>query len=174
MELYTASAYGPLEDLLPAILPYLGWESGKKILVLLALYWLLRRLLLKDGWFSTLGATLFGARFHEAQLQREARKAERAGDWSSAAHIHEELGDLNRALDCFERSEEYNPANRAENPTRLCGATIGQTEWRMVQFGAIRSPQKVVRFTNLDTKNRLSMTVITRGVPERRRSWILL
>ena len=32
-----------------------------------------------------------------------------------------------------------NPANRAENLTRLCSATIGQTGWRMVQFGAIRS-----------------------------------
>ena len=33
-----------------------------------------------------------------------------------------------------------NPANRAENLIRLCSATIGQTGWRMVQFGAIRSP----------------------------------
>ena len=33
-----------------------------------------------------------------------------------------------------------NPANCAENLTRLCSATIGQTGWRMVQFGAIRSP----------------------------------
>ena len=32
-----------------------------------------------------------------------------------------------------------NPANRAENLTRLCSAAIGQTGWRMVQFGAIRS-----------------------------------
>ena len=32
-----------------------------------------------------------------------------------------------------------NPANRAENPIRLCSATIGRTEWRMGQFGAIRS-----------------------------------
>ena len=32
-----------------------------------------------------------------------------------------------------------NPANRAENLTRLCSATIGQTVWRMGQFGAIRS-----------------------------------
>ena len=32
-----------------------------------------------------------------------------------------------------------NPANRAENPTSLCGATIGQTGWRMGQFGAIQS-----------------------------------
>ena len=38
-----------------------------------------------------------------------------------------------------------NPANRAENPTSLCGATIGQTGWRMVQVGAIRSRQKVVQ-----------------------------
>ena len=36
-----------------------------------------------------------------------------------------------------------NPANRAENLIRLCSATIGQTGWRMVQFGAIRSRQKV-------------------------------
>ena len=32
-----------------------------------------------------------------------------------------------------------NPANRTENLTRLCSATIGKTGWRMVQFGAIRS-----------------------------------
>ena len=32
-----------------------------------------------------------------------------------------------------------NPANCAENLTRLCSATIGQTGWRMVQAGAIRS-----------------------------------
>ena len=38
-----------------------------------------------------------------------------------------------------------NPANRAENLTRLCSATIGQTGWRMVQFGAIRSRQKAVQ-----------------------------
>ena len=38
-----------------------------------------------------------------------------------------------------------NPANRAENLIRLCSATIGQTGWRMVQVGAIRSRQKVVQ-----------------------------
>ena len=37
-----------------------------------------------------------------------------------------------------------NSASRAENLTRLCSATIGQTEWRMVQFGAIRSRPKGV------------------------------
>ena len=37
-----------------------------------------------------------------------------------------------------------NPANRAENLICLCGAAIGQTGWRMVQVGAIRSRQKVV------------------------------
>ena len=38
-----------------------------------------------------------------------------------------------------------NPANRAENLIRLCSATIGQTGWRMVQVGAIRSRQKAVQ-----------------------------
>ena len=38
-----------------------------------------------------------------------------------------------------------NPANRVENLIRLCSATIGQTGWRMVQFGAIRSRQKAVQ-----------------------------
>ena len=38
-----------------------------------------------------------------------------------------------------------NPANRAENLTRLCGATICKTGWRMVQSGVIRSRQKVVQ-----------------------------
>ena len=32
-----------------------------------------------------------------------------------------------------------NRANGAENLTRLCSATIGQTGWRMVQVGAILS-----------------------------------
>ena len=32
-----------------------------------------------------------------------------------------------------------NPANRAENLTRLCSATICKTGWRMVQYGASRS-----------------------------------
>ena len=31
------------------------------------------------------------------------------------------------------------PANRAENLTRLCSATICQTRWRMAQSGTIRS-----------------------------------
>ena len=38
-----------------------------------------------------------------------------------------------------------NRANGAENLTRLCSATIGQTGWRMVQVGAIRSRQKAVQ-----------------------------
>ena len=38
-----------------------------------------------------------------------------------------------------------NPANCAENLIRLCSATIGQTGWRMVQVGAIRSRQKAVQ-----------------------------
>ena len=38
-----------------------------------------------------------------------------------------------------------NPANRAENLIRLCSATIGQTGWRMVQFGAIRSRLETMR-----------------------------
>ena len=38
-----------------------------------------------------------------------------------------------------------NPANRAENPTSLCGATIGQTGWRMAQFGAIRSRLETIK-----------------------------
>ena len=37
------------------------------------------------------------------------------------------------------------PPNRAENLTRLCSATIGQTGWRMVQFGAIRSRLATVK-----------------------------
>jgi len=106
VELYVLAASGP-QDLLPALLPYLGWELGKKILVLLAIYWLLRRLLQKDGWLATHAGGLFGSRFHEGRLRREARKAERSGDWSGAAHIYEELGELDRAIDCFEQAEEY-------------------------------------------------------------------
>ena len=38
-----------------------------------------------------------------------------------------------------------NRANGAENLTRLCSATIGQTGWRMAQFGAIRSRLETIK-----------------------------
>ena len=41
-----------------------------------------------------------------------------------------------------------NPANRAENLIRLCSATIGQTGWRMVQSGAIRSSLETTKTGN--------------------------
>ena len=48
-----------------------------------------------------------------------------------------------------------NRANGAENLTRLCSATIGQTGWRMVQFGAIRSRLETLKnrelTENIDT-----------------------
>ena len=46
-----------------------------------------------------------------------------------------------------------NPANRAENLTRLCSATIGQTGWRMVQFGAIRSPLDSIQTGYWEARN---------------------
>jgi len=107
VELYAFSASGPLEDLFQAVQPYFNWKFGQNVLVLLVLYWVLSRLLQRDGLFSNLGGRLFGAGFHKSQLRREARRAERSRDWSSAGHLYEELGDLNRAIDCFERAEEY-------------------------------------------------------------------
>ena len=107
MALYLGSTLALLDGLLPALLPYLGLEFGKKVLALLVLYWLLRRFVLKDGVLSAVTGSLFGSGFQHGHLRREARRAERAGDWSAAGHLHEELGDLDRALDCFERAEEY-------------------------------------------------------------------
>ena len=46
-----------------------------------------------------------------------------------------------------------NPANRAENLTRLCSATNGQTGWRMVQFGAIRSPLDSIQTGHWEARN---------------------
>ena len=50
-----------------------------------------------------------------------------------------------------------NPANRAENLTRLCSATIGQTGWRMVQVGAIRS--RLVTMNNREKQGILAIFV---------------
>ena len=52
------------------------------------------------------------------------------------------------------------PANRAENPTRLCRATIGQTGWRMVQVGAIRS--RLVTMNNREKQGILAIFVLIR------------
>ena len=48
-----------------------------------------------------------------------------------------------------------NRANGAENLTRLCSATIGQTGWRMVQVGAIRS--------RLETTKNRELTLIAKS-----------
>ena len=56
-----------------------------------------------------------------------------------------------------------NPANRAENLTRLCSATIGQTGWRMVQFGAIRSRLATLKNRELTENNGHKVT------PERKK-----
>ena len=46
-----------------------------------------------------------------------------------------------------------NRANGAENLTRLCSATIGQTGRRMVQFGAIRSPLDSIQTWHWEARN---------------------
>ena len=57
-----------------------------------------------------------------------------------------------------------NPANCAENLTRLCSATIGQTGWRMVQFGAIRSRLATVKNREFTENNGHKVT------PERKKN----
>ena len=87
-------------------------------------------------------------------LRTWVRRAERAhGPVSARSPFWRKLGTRKSRLETKSENEALsallarlwchltlqNPANRAENLIRLCSATIGQTGWRMVKSGAIRS-----------------------------------
>ena len=119
MELYTvygATIAGPLDDVLREVVPYFSWKYGQKVLVLVAIVWAVRWFLARsraggDGFVASLMGKLFGQGFENSQLRREAARAERARDWFGAGQLWDELGNLDKALDCYEKGEEY----------RMCG-----------------------------------------------------
>ena len=54
-----------------------------------------------------LAATLAGPYVQGWARRLAIWRAERRGDWLEAGLLHEEQGDLDRALDCYDRAEEY-------------------------------------------------------------------
>jgi tetratricopeptide (TPR) repeat protein len=141
VELYIA---GPLDEIFREIVPYFGWKYGQKVLIIVAILWILHRFLNRSGrsgdgdWLTTQLSKIFGPRFQDYQLRREALRAEKAGDWSGAGQIHEELGDLDRALDCYERGEEYHLCGE------LClrmGRKDYAAEWFILSGEKVRAAQ---------------------------------
>lgn len=99
-----------ISEYLARLEPYLTWQYGRIALALAAalliLRWANRRLRLTERIWR-LAATLVGPYVQELARRLAIRRAERLGDWLEAGLLYEEQGDLDRALDCYERAEEY-------------------------------------------------------------------
>ena len=90
--------------------PYFTWQYGRIALALavtvLALRWANRRLRLTQRIWG-LATTLVNPYLQAFARRLAIRRAERLGEWLEAGLLHEEQGDLDRALDCYESAEEY-------------------------------------------------------------------
>lgn len=99
-----------LVRLLERVRPLLGWEGAKFLLLLLVSLWLLRGL---DRWLGVsqrlrrLFLSLVEPKLQDYRSSVLASRAEKRGDWLQAGLLYEQKGLYYRALDCYERAEEY-------------------------------------------------------------------
>jgi tetratricopeptide (TPR) repeat protein len=89
---------------------YINWEYGKLALGLLVLVWIARFVTRQSklkGWLGEQAKTHIGSKLEPHKRLFEAKRAENAEDWPRAGLLYEEAGELNKALDCFEKAEDY-------------------------------------------------------------------
>lgn len=89
---------------------YINWEYGKLALGLLVLVWVARFVTRQSrlkGWIGEQAKTHLAPKLEPHKRLFEAKRAESAKDWPRAGMLYEEAGELNKALDCFEKAEDY-------------------------------------------------------------------
>ncbi len=95
---------------LDQISTYINWEYGKLALGLLAVVWAARFVTRQSrlkGWIGEQAKTHLAPKLESHRRLFEAKRAESAKDWPRAGLLYEEAGELNKALDCFEKAAEY-------------------------------------------------------------------
>ena len=95
---------------------YLSWGNVRMFAVTLGVLWAVHIVNQKVGILSlvgSVGARLFGARVEGLKVKGGAVAAEKSGDWLTAGLHYDQLGDLDKALDCYEKAGEYHLAGES-------------------------------------------------------------
>ena len=118
---------------------YFTWDNVKFLTAAIGVVWILLALNRKFGLLSflrELGERLFGSRFAGLKARGEAVSAEKTGDWLSAGLQYDKLGDWEKALDCYEKAEEYHLAG--EICVRLSHKDVA-AEWFLLSDEKLRA-----------------------------------
>ena len=86
---------------------YVNWENTKLLIGAFVLGWILLAIYRRTDLGSRIRywtQRTLGVRWREFQTRRGAEKAERSKDWLQAGLGYQQIGDFDRALDCFENA----------------------------------------------------------------------
>ncbi len=89
------------------VTPYLNWQYGKIALGIFVLLWVARFAIDRSDGLRTGFGSLLEPFIGTHKKVFEAKRAESGKDWSRAGHLYEQAGELEKAIDCFEKAEEY-------------------------------------------------------------------
>ena len=120
---------------------YFTWDNVKFLTIGIAVVWLLLALNRKLAVLSLLGGLgerLFGSRVAGLKARGEAVSAEKTGDWLTAGLQYDKVGDWEKALDCYEKAEEFHLAG--EICVRLGHKDIA-AEWFLLSDEKLRAAQ---------------------------------
>ena len=98
---------------LSGLTSYFSWGNVKILAVTLGVVWAIHIVNEKIGVFALvggLGERLLGSRVEGLKVKGGAVAAEKSGDWLTAGLHYDQLGDLDKALDCYEKAGEYHLA----------------------------------------------------------------
>ena len=120
---------------------YFSWGNVKIFAVTLGVVWAIHIVNQKVGVFALVGGVgerLFGARVEGLKAKGGAVAAEKSGDWLTAGLNYDQLGDLDKALDCYEKAGEYHLAG--EMCLRLGHKEVA-ADWFLLSDEKLRAAQ---------------------------------
>lgn len=89
---------------------YFNWEYGKMALAILIVAWVARFVTRRSrlpGKITQKAGQFLAPKLEPRKRLFDAKRAEKAGNWSGAGILYEQAGELDKALDCFEQAEDY-------------------------------------------------------------------
>ena len=126
---------------LSGLTSYFSWGNVKILAVTLGVVWAIHIVNEKIGVFALvggLGERLLGSRVEGLKVKGGAVAAEKSGDWLTAGLHYDQLGDLDKALDCYEKAGEYHLAG--EMCLRLGHKEVA-ADWFLLSDEKLRAAQ---------------------------------
>ena|GEM_PF-6838381 len=120
---------------------YLSWGNVRMFALTLGVVWAIHIVNQKTGVLALVGGVgerLFGARVEGLKAKGGAMAAEKSGDWLTAGLHYDQLGDLDKALDCYEKAGEYHLAG--EMCLRLGHKEVA-ADWFLLSDEKLRAAQ---------------------------------